>query len=142
MSSSTPRKDGDRSGLPVRRMCGARFPRNFRLLRHADFERVYQHGSRHFSTHMTVFYLLRQRGEGLRVGFTVGRALGVAVTRNRIRRRLREAVRQCWPASPVPADMVINPKKSALQADFSGLLAEVDRAFQVIQQKLAERSHS
>ncbi len=80
-----------------------RFPRGARLLRHADFERVYKQGRRHFSASMTVFYLQRpevQLGKGkspgapgLRVGFTVGRALGGAVQRNRMKRRLREAVR-------------------------------------------------
>ncbi len=37
----------------------ARFPRSLRLLRHADFERVYKQGRRHFSTSMTVFYMPR-----------------------------------------------------------------------------------
>ena len=32
------------------------FPRSARLLRHADFERVYKLGRRHFSATMTVFY--------------------------------------------------------------------------------------
>ena len=68
-------------------------PRSARLLRHADFERVYKQGRRHFAAHMTVFYLRAEQGEGLRIGFTVGRALGGAVERNRMKRRLREAVR-------------------------------------------------
>src|SRR6202140_4326396 len=34
----------------------ARFPRTARLLRHADFERVYKQGRRHFSANLTVFY--------------------------------------------------------------------------------------
>src|SRR6201993_2711819 len=87
-------------------------PRSGRLLRHADFEQVYKQGRRHFSAHMTVFYLRRAEGEGLRVGFTVGRALGGAVARNRMRRRLREAVRLSRPSPGPAADVVINPKKS------------------------------
>ena len=91
----------------------ARFPRTARLLRHADFERVYKQGRRHFSASITVFYWPRPEDEsrtpeaapssaptsGLRVGFTVGRALGGAVQRNRMKRRLREAVRMTRPAS-------------------------------------------
>ena len=38
----------------------AGFPRSARLLRHADFERVYKLGRRHFSASMTVFYWQRQ----------------------------------------------------------------------------------
>src|SRR5215469_2931703 len=112
--------------------------RSGRLLRHADFERVYKQGRRHFSAHMTVFYLRRAQGEGLRVGFTVGRALGGAVDRNRMKRRLRESVRLMRPAVEPAADVVINPKKSLRTAEFSLLLAEVNRALEVIAQKLSE----
>ncbi len=51
---------------------------------------------------------------GLRVGFTVGRALGGAVQRNRMKRRLREAVRLTRPSNATSADVVINPKKVLL----------------------------
>jgi ribonuclease P protein component len=111
------------------------------LLRHADFERVYKLGKRHFAACMTVFYLRRAEGEGPRVGFTVGRVLGGAVVRNRMKRRLREAVRLRRMAGSAPVDVVINPKKSLLTADFTDLLREVERAFVVIQQKLAADSH-
>ena len=118
---------------------GKKNPRSGRLLRHADFERVYKQGRRHFSANMTVFYLRRAEGEGLRVGFTVGRALGGAVDRNRMKRRLRESVRLCRPVPGPAADVVINPKKSLQTTEFSGLLGEVTRAFEVIAQKLAEK---
>jgi ribonuclease P protein component len=121
-----------------------RYPRRGRLLRHADFERVYKQGRRHFSAHMTVFYLPRPESPGLenlgmRIGFTVSRALGGAVDRNRMKRRLRESVRACWPAAVPEADVVVNPKKSLLTADFAGLQKEVQRAFEVIAQKLAAK---
>ena len=121
---------------------GRKNPRSGRLLRHSDFERVYKQGRRHFSTHMTVFYLRRAEGEGLRVGFTVGRALGGAVVRNRMKRRLREAVRLSRPSPGPSADVVINPKKSLATAPFAGLLVEVDRAFEVITQKAAEKQQT
>jgi ribonuclease P protein component len=116
----------------------ARFTGSMRLLRHADFERVYKKGRRHFAAHVTVFYLARERGEGLRVGLTVGKALGGAVVRNRMKRRLREAVRLRWPGVPVPADVVINPKKSVLKIEFPELSSEINRAFEVIQKSLAK----
>ena len=125
-----------------------------RLLRHADFERVYKQGRRNFSTSMTVFYLPRQEASheapktgakspsGLRIGFTVGRALGGAVQRNRMKRRLREAVRLCRPEAALDVDVVINPKKSLLTTDFSAVLNEVTRAFAVIEQKLSRKQQS
>ncbi len=92
---------------------------------------------------MTVFYWPRPDSDaakseprGIRIGFTVGRALGGAVERNRMKRRLREAVRLTRP-SPGPAvDVVINPKKVVLTAEFDTLLNEVRQAFVVIEKKL------
>ncbi len=118
----------------------AKFPRSVRLLRHADFERVYKQGRRHFAGHMTVFYLRRAQGEGLRVGLTLGRVLGGAVVRNRMKRRLREAVRLQRPGGSMPVDVVINPKKSMLTVEFTELENEISRAFEVIQKSLEKRT--
>jgi ribonuclease P protein component len=103
---------------------------------------VYKQGRRHFAAHMTVFYLARLDGDGEsatgpRIGFTVGKVLGGAVVRNRIKRRLREAVRL---HSPVAAavDVVINPKKSMLTTPFEELRNEVGRAFAVIDSQRQE----
>jgi ribonuclease P protein component len=116
---------------------GAKVPRIARLLRHADFERVYKQGKRHFATHMTVFYLRRAEGagtaSGIRIGFTVGRALGGAVDRNRMKRRLREAVRLQVSVPNVAVDVVINPKKSLRTTEFANLQNEVRRAFETIE---------
>ena len=133
----------EESNQGIERRTGNAFPRSGRLLRHADFERVYKQGRRHFSASMTVFYLERQptgpgaSSTGLRVGFTVGRALGGAVHRNRMKRRLREAVRLTRPAPGPSADVVINPKKVILAADFDAVLNEVRQAFVMIEKKLA-----
>jgi ribonuclease P protein component len=117
---------------------GASFPRAARLLKHSDFDRVYKEGRRHFSSHLTVFYLRRPEG-GARVGFTVGRVLGGAVQRNRIKRRLREAVRLRRSLLKGPVDVVINPKKSVLTVEFPVVLEEINRAFDLIAKKLVEK---
>jgi len=111
------------------------FPKSRRLLRHADFQRVYSEGRRHFAAHMTVFYLLRKNpaSGGWRVGFTVGKVLGGAVERNRLKRRLREAVRLSGFEPAMPADIVIHPKPSLRAADFSRLRNEIEKAFEVIE---------
>ncbi|HXM69278.1 MAG TPA: ribonuclease P protein component [Candidatus Acidoferrum sp.] len=146
---------GNRLEIAMPPKKAARFPRTARLLRHADFERVYKQGRRHFSASMTFFYWPRSEAtqdtpaknrraapQGLRVGFTVGRALGGAVQRNRMKRRLREAVRLSHPPIGIAADVVINPKKSLLSADFSDALKEVSRAFGVIEHKLSRNAVS
>lgn len=144
MTASVP----EASNQSVERRTAKVFPRSARLLRHADFERVYKQGKRHFSTSMTVFYLQRPQAPadakseiapGLRIGFTVGRALGGAVQRNRMKRRLREAVRLTRPPAGPSADVVINPKKVLLSTNFEEVVNEVRRAFVVIERKLATK---
>jgi len=119
----------------------ARFPRDVRLLRHADFERVYKQGRRHFASHLTAFYRRREEGDGLRIGFTGSKLLGGAVQRNRMRRRLRETVRLNWPGFRAPVDIVINPKKSLLTVDFLELGKEVAQVFEVVR-KFAEKQNA
>lgn len=137
-NASVPEESKQRAEPRVRKT----LPRAARLLRHADFERVYRQGQRQFSPLLTVFYLVRPEaaGEliGLRIGFTVSRALGGAVQRNRIKRRLREAIRLTKPSPGPQADVVINPKKVVLTADFDVLLNEIRKAFVVIERKLGD----
>jgi ribonuclease P protein component len=127
-------------------------PREHRLRKHAEFELVYRCGRRHFSPVLTAFYLLREVPEniegagsasdrraeqacGTRIGITVGRVLGKATVRNRIKRRMRAAVTQNLSRVTRPIDVVINPKKAVLEAEFQSLCAEIARAFDVIEQK-------
>jgi ribonuclease P protein component len=74
----------------------------------------------------------------VRIGFTVPRALGGAVERNRIRRRMREAVRHNYQSLLAELngtmDVVINPRKSVLKADFARLSQEVVEAFARLRQ--------
>ena len=119
-----------------------RFPRTAHLLQHSAFERVYKEGRRIFSGNMTVFFRPRPDGDGAagpRIGFTVSRAFGGAVRRNRIRRRLREAVRMNLATLKAPVDVVINPKRTPREAEFTALTHEVARAFRQIGERLADK---
>jgi ribonuclease P protein component, eubacterial len=112
-------------------------PREHRLRKHAEFELVYKSGRRHFSSSLTAFYLLHPGTEKVlpRVGITVGRQLGGAVRRNRIKRRMRAAVGRNLESLSCAMDVVINPKKVVFDMDFEKLCAEIARAFDVIAQK-------
>jgi len=117
------------------------FPKSVKLLKHSDFQHVYKTGKRHFSGLLTAFYVVRDTpsSAGPRIGITVSRALGGAVVRNRIKRRMREAIRVHLPELTVTVDVVFNPKKIVLDADFTAIDQEVKRALEVVQ-KNAERS--
>lgn len=113
---------------------GYRYPKTNRLLKSVDFRKVYDQGSR-FSCPYFVAFLFRQIGEsgprpaGPRIGFTIPRAVGKSHDRNRIRRRIREMIRVRLAAAAVdPAlDIVLNPRRAALEAPQADLSRHVER---------------
>ncbi len=105
------------------------FPKRVRLLRSQDFRRVYNEGTRFAGPFFAAFCLHETGTAGPRVGFTVPRALGKAVVRNRIKRRVREAVRHHLERLNPQWSIVINPRRKALNAALQDLKTEVERLF-------------
>jgi ribonuclease P protein component len=66
---------------------------------------------------------------GPRIGLTTPRALGKSVVRNRIKRRMREAVRRQLSQLEPQWEIVINPRRTALKAPFQDLTREIGRLF-------------
>jgi ribonuclease P protein component len=106
------------------------FPRTSRILRSAEFRHIYENGFRVSSPLFAAFCFQRPTGlaEGPRLGLTVPRAVGGAVDRNRIKRRLREAFRLHRDRLEPRWDLVLNPRRSMLAAPF----AEVERALEKV----------
>jgi ribonuclease P protein component len=102
------------------------FPREARLVRRGDFDAVYRTGKRFSSSHFTVFVHRNELALN-RFGFSIKKALGGAVVRNRIRRRLREVVR-CRRQEISPGwDIVIHPKSSVAKAPFAAITEDLQR---------------
>jgi ribonuclease P protein component len=93
------------------------------LVRKSEFDAVYSTGKRRSNAQFTVF--LRANELPLsRFGFSIKKALGGAVVRNRMRRRLREMVRCHREEIPAGWDIVIHPKRSVAKAPYAALTAE------------------
>jgi len=98
-------------------------------LRSKDFRRVYDEGSRYAGPLFAAFCVRETQPDGPRVGFTTPRALGKAVIRNRIKRRVREAVRLLLGQLNPQCCLVINPRRKALNAPAAELRREVEKLF-------------
>jgi ribonuclease P protein component len=109
-----------------------------RLRKHADYQLVYKAARKQFSRQIAYFHALRPAGRrsdtpGPRIGLTVPKALGKAVDRNRIKRRMREAVRAALPLLTAPVDVILHPRRSVIDADFVLLQREVAQIFRAVQ---------
>ena len=107
------------------------FPKSSRILKPRDFRKVYDEGTRMTSPSFAAFLLRAMPassvGDGPHFGFTTPRALGKAVVRNRIRRRMREAVRLEQHLFAPGWSVVFNPRRVLAAVSFEALRKEVAR---------------
>lgn len=99
-------------------------PREWRLVRRAEFDVVYREGRRRAGGTFVIF----SRRNGLardRFGMSVKKALGNAVVRNRIRRRVREILRLHREEIAPGWDMVIHPSRAVAKMNFAKLETEL-----------------
>ena len=111
-----------------------------RLTRRAEFQRV----SRGRRTSVETFTLQSRRREGTereavadaRVGLTVTKGVGGAVERNRVRRRLKEALRAAAPLETEgDHDYVLMARREALGRRFAALVDDVRTAFRAARRR-------
>jgi ribonuclease P protein component len=107
-----------------------------RLRKHADYQRAYNAaGRKRQSASMSWFMAPQPEPESLaghlsgsaRIGLTAGKVLGKSHERNRIKRRMREALRRHIDLIPQGVDLIFHPRRSVLTVEFTKLEAEVVR---------------
>lgn len=119
-------------------MAGLGFPKSARLLRRAEFLAVRQQGRSFAAGPLAASWRPRERAPGpspaegmnaaaARVGLTVSSKVGGAAVRNRVKRRLREAVRHELAALPA-VDLVVVARSSAVEVGVPEFRAWLRRA--------------
>lgn len=119
-----------------------------RLRKHADYQRAYASARKRQSASMSWFFAPQSLVHpavasdhpeaavpshlpiGPRVGLTVGKVMGKATERNRIKRRMREALRRHVDMLPQGFDLIFHPRRIVLTMDFMQLEAEIVRILQ------------
>lgn len=95
-------------------------PKENRLTRSRDFTRVRRAG-RSSGSHLLVLYALRTNAPDRRIGFSVSKRVGKATVRNRVKRRLREAVRSHLAMIPAGYDLVFIARPPSAEAPYAQL---------------------
>lgn len=128
LAMNTPPKASTR---PVHSLTGAR------LCKHADYQRAYSVSRKRQSASMSWFlapqspaFAGAELPAGPRVGLTVPKVIGKAHERNRIKRRMREVLRQHVAALPKGFDLILHPRRGVVTMDFVKLEAEIVRILQ------------
>jgi ribonuclease P protein component len=115
-----------------------------RLRKHADYQKAYAAASRKRQSASMSWFLAPRMAEAdeighARVGLTAGKVLGKAHERNRIKRRMREALRRHVELLPAGADLILHPRRSVLTIDFAKLEAEIVRILLQAQEELTRK---
>ncbi len=104
-------------------------PADHRLTRPRSFRHAVKagrrSGARTLITHLTLAE--EQLGSGARVGFVVSKAVGNAVVRNRVKRRLRHAAGARISLLPAGALLVVRAQPASASASYEELSADLDR---------------
>ncbi len=104
-------------------------PRSHRLTAGEDFRHALRRGRRAGSATLVV-HLAPRSGDGdprpARVGFAVSRAVGIAVVRNRVKRRLRHLMRERLAMLPVGSLVVVRALPPAATVSSAALAVDLD----------------
>jgi len=114
-------------------------PASSRLSTAAEFQQAVRRGRRAAGS-LVVLHLVTTNvdkatsrsddSHGPRIGFVVSRAVGGAVIRNRVRRRLRHLMRERLEALPAGSRLVVRAQPAAAGADYRDLGEDLDRCLQ------------
>lgn len=103
--------------------------RDHRLKKNKEFQAVFRARKSKANRQFVVYHLDRQDGHTFRFGLSVSKRVGNAVVRNRIKRRIREVIRELEPRLAKPKDYVIIARKPTADMDFHEIKSSLVHVF-------------
>ncbi len=105
---------------------------NHRLSKNSQFKFIYKKGERVHSENFTLF-VVKSKFEGYKIGFSISKKLGKANKRNKLKRRMREIVRNM--DIPSFCNYVLLAKENATLLEFAQLKKELEKLFEKYEKK-------
>ena len=104
-----------------------------RLKKNSQFNYIYKKGERVHTENFTLF-VVRSKFSCYKIGFSISKKLGKANKRNKLKRRMREIVRNLQ--VPSFCNYVLLAKENATNLEFCDLKKEFEKLFEKVEKKL------
>jgi ribonuclease P protein component len=99
-----------------------------RITRGEDYRTTVRRGARFTGTNTVAYFRPNPDSDVVRFGFIVSKTVGIAIRRNRVRRRLKAVAYELLPQLTPGVDVVIRALPASAQAEWASLHEEVTRA--------------
>lgn len=82
-------------------------PKKYRLKKKGDFQKIFEHGKSFAGPYFVLYLKKKEEQRPSRIGFAVSKKMGTAVLRNKLKRKLREAIRPLIPRVKENYDIIV-----------------------------------
>lgn len=89
--------------------------KSFRVKKEKEFQRVFHHGASKANRQFVVYVLPKEDQQHFRVGLSVGKKIGNAVTRNAIKRKIRQSLLELKPMIKADIDFIVIARPSTAE---------------------------
>ena len=100
------------------------------LKKNKEFKKVYDNGKSYATRNLVIYSLSYEKGKKNRYGLSVSRKIGNAVVRNKLKRRLREIIRDFEKEKDFKGyDIIFIARKPVVKLDYQFLKKDVKKLY-------------